>query len=104
MSLLDDFMTSHHDEADTTMGVVSMSCNGQTFDVVDNLKSKAVDGEFGGLEPQIRGIVTAQPANVQDPILMLNKRCTVDGITYRVTLVDAGTVAIHFTLGDPNER
>jgi len=104
MSLVDDFMLSHNDECDSTMGVVSMSCNGQTFDVVDNLKSKAVDGEFGGLEPQVRGIVTAQPVNVESPLLMLNKRCTVDGVAYRVTLVDAGTVAIHFTLGDPNEK
>jgi hypothetical protein len=35
---------------------------------------------------------------------MLNKRCTVDGVAYRVTMVDAGKIAIHFTLGDPNEK
>ena len=104
MSIVDDFLLSHNDEADTTMGVVSMVCNGQTFDVVANLASKAVDGEFGGLEPQVRGIVTAQPANVDSPLLMLNKRCTVDGTAYRISLVDVGTVAIHFTLADPNER
>jgi len=104
MSLLDDFMTSHHDECDTTMGVVSMVCNGQTFNVVNNLSSKSVDGEFGGLEPQVRGTVTAQPTNVTSPLSMLNKRCTVDGVSYRVSMVDAGTVAIHFTLADPNEK
>ena len=104
MSLVDDFMLSHNDECDTSMGVVSMICNGQTFDVVSNLFSKSIDGEFGGLEPQIRGTVTAQPANVTTPLLMLNKRCTVDGTAYRVSMVDVGTVAIHFTLIDPNEK
>ena len=104
MSLLDEFMLSHNAECDTTMGVVTMTCNGQTFDVVNNLTSRAVDGEFGGLEPQVRGIVTAQPVNVELPLSMLNKRCVVDGVTYRITLVDVGTVAIHFTLADPNEK
>jgi len=61
MSLVDDFMLAHNNECDTTMGVVSMTCNAQTFNVVPNLASKSVDGEFGGLEPQVRGIVTAQP-------------------------------------------
>jgi len=104
MSLLDDFMLSHNDESDTTMGTVSMVCNTQTFNVVNNTISKSVDGEFGGLEPQIRGTVTAQPADVTSPLLMLNKRCTVDGTEYRVSNVEVGAVAIHFTLTDPNER
>ena len=104
MSLVDDFMLSHNNEADTTMGVVSMICNGQTFDVVDNLASKSLEGDFGGLEPQVRGIVTAQPANVTTPLAMLNKRCTVNGTAYRVSMVDVGTVAIHFTLIDANEK
>jgi hypothetical protein len=104
MSALDDFMLSHNTESDTTMGVVSMSCIGQTFDVVANLTSKSVDGEFGGLEPQVRGVVTAQPKDVTNALAMLNKRCTVDGVAYRVTMVDAGKIAIHFTLGDPNEK
>ena len=104
MSLVDDFLLSHNDECDTTMGVVSMVCNGQTFDVVDNLTSKSLEGEFGGLEAQMRGIVTAQPANVTTPLAMLNKRCTVNGVAYRVSSVDVGTVAIHFTLIDANEK
>ena len=104
MSDLDSFMLSHNDECDTTMGIVSMVCNGQTFDVVDNLTSKSLEGEFGGLEAQVRGIVTAQPANVTTPLAMLNKRCTVNGIAYRVSSVDVGTVAIHFTLIDANEK
>jgi len=104
MSLVDDFMLAHNDECDATMGVVSMVCNGQTFDVVNNLFSKSVDGEFGGLEPQIRGTVTAQPANVTTPLLMLNKRCTIDGTAYRITSVDVGTIGINFTLSDINEK
>lgn len=86
------------------MGTASMVCNGQTFPVVDNVTSKQVDGEFGGLEPQVRGIVTAQPSDVTSPLAMLNKRCTVSGTAYRVSQVEIGTIAIHFTLADPNER
>jgi hypothetical protein len=104
MSALDDFMLSHNTESDTTMGVVSMSCIGQTFDVVANLTSKTVDGEFGGLQPQVRGVVTAQPKDVTNELTMLNKRCTVDGVAYRVSQVEIGTIGIHFTLADPNER
>lgn len=104
MSLVDDFMLSHNDECDTTMGTAVMVCNGQTFNVVDNLTSKSVDGEFGGLEPQVRGVVTAQPGDVTSPLAMLNKRCTINGVAYRVSLVDQGTIGIHFTLADPNER
>ena len=86
------------------MGTASMVCNGQTFPVVDNVTSKQVDGEFGGLEPQVRGVVTAQPSDVTSPLTMLNKRCTVGGTAYRVSQVEIGTIAIHFTLADPNEK
>jgi hypothetical protein len=104
MSLVDDFLKAHDDESDATMGTSVMVCNSQTFNVVANLASKAVDGDFGGLEPRIRGIVTAQAANVTSPLAMLNKRCTVAGVSYRISLVDAGSVAVHFTLADPNEK
>jgi hypothetical protein len=104
MSLVDDFMLAHNSESDTTMGTVTMICAGQTFSVVDNLISKAVDGEFGGLEPQVRGTVTAQPKDVSNPKSLINKRCTVDSVEYRVSMVDVGKIAIHFTLSDPNER
>jgi hypothetical protein len=104
MSLVDDFMLSHNDECDTTMGTASMVCNGQTFPVVDNLASKTVEGEFGGLEPQVRGTVTAQPKDVITPLAMLNKRCTIGGVAYRVSQVEIGAIGIHFTLADPNER
>jgi hypothetical protein len=104
MSLLDDFMLSHNEECDAAMGTVSMVCNDQTFAVVDNLTSKTVDGEFGGLEPQARGVVTAQPSDVTSPLTLLNKRCTVAGVAYRVSQVEIGTIGIHFTLADANER
>jgi len=104
MSLVDDFMLSHNDECDTTMGIATMVCVGQTFPVVDNLTSKSVDGEFGGLEPQVRGVVTAQPKSVTNPLSMLNKRCAINGTAYRVSQVDVGAIGIHFTLADPSEK
>jgi len=103
MSLLDDFMLSHNDECDTTMGASVMVCNGQTFNVVANLSTKTQDGDTGGLEPSVQNIVTAQPADVTTPRTLINKRCTIDGVSYRVHGVDIGTVAVHFTLIDPNE-
>jgi hypothetical protein len=104
MSELDSWMLSFNDQCDTTMGIATMACAGQTFSVVDNLTSKSVDGEFGGLEPQVRGVVTAQPADVTSPLTLLNKRCTINGAAYRVSQVDVGTIGIHFTLADPNEK
>ncbi len=103
MSLLDDFMLSHNDECDTTMGVSVMVCDGQTFNVVANLSTKTIDGDTGGLEPSIQNMVTAQPSDVTEPRRLINKRCTVDGASYRVHGVDVGTIAIHFSLIDPNE-
>jgi hypothetical protein len=103
MSLLDSFMLSHNDECDTTMGVSVMVCDGQTFNVVANLSTKTIDGDTGGLEPSIQNMVTAQPSDVTEPRRLINKRCTVDGISYRVHGVDVGTIAIHFSLIDPNE-
>ena len=103
MSLLDDFMLSHNDECDTTMGVSVMVCDGQTFNVVANLSTKTIDGDTGGLEPSIQNMVTAQPSDVTEPRRLINKRCTVDGTSYRVHGVDVGTIAIHFSLIDPNE-
>jgi hypothetical protein len=103
MSLLDDYMLSHNDECDSTMGTSVMVCAGQTFNIVVNLATRTVDGDNGGLEIPVQNIATAQPKNVNNPRALLNKRCTIDGVQYRVHGVDIGTVAIHFTLTDPNE-
>ena len=80
-----------------------MVCDGQTFNVVANLSTKTIDGDTGGLEPSIQNMVTAQPSDVTEPRRLINKRCTVDGASYRVHGVDVGTIAIHFSLIDPNE-
>lgn len=103
MSLLDDFMLSHNDECDSTMGTSVMICNGQTFNVVANLANKTLDGDLGGMEPIVQSTVTAQPGDVTNPRGLLNKRCTIDGVLFRVHGVDVGTVAVHFSLIDPNE-
>ena len=102
MSLVDDFMLTHNDESDSTMGTDTMICGGQTFSVVSNIFGKSIDADIG-LEPQINGTVTAQPADVTTPKTLLNKRCTVGGVSYRIIGVDVGAVAIHFTLSDPSE-
>lgn len=103
MSELDDFMLSHNDESDATMGTDNMTCNGQTFAVVANILAKTLDGEYGGLEPQIRGTVVAQPSDITNPLTLLNKRASINSVVYRIVGVDTGTIGITFTLGDPNE-
>jgi hypothetical protein len=103
MGLVDDFLLGGNDEVDGAFGTKIMACNGQTFDVVWNDARKSFDGEVGGLEPNVQAVGVAQPSDVTNPLQMLNKRCTVGGISYRVAEVVVGTVAIHFTLIDPNE-
>lgn len=97
-------MLALNDSCDKVMGTILMICDGQTFPVVENLATKSKEGNDGGLEPNIQNIVTAQPKNVTNPSSMINKRCTVNGIPYRVHSVDVGTIAIHFTLIDVNSR
>lgn len=103
MSLLDDFILSGNDVVDATFGTVSMVCEGQTFSVVFNDSRKSYAGALGGLESIIQATATAQPADVTTPRGLLQKRCTVDGVQYRVAEVAVGTVAITFTLADPTE-
>lgn len=103
MSLVDDFLLSGNDEVDEAFGTKSMVCGGQTFNVVWNDSRKTLDGEIGGLEPNVQAVGVAQPADVSSPLSLLNKRCTVGGVAYRVAEVVVGTVAIHFTFTDPNE-
>ncbi len=103
MGLIDDFLLAGNDEVDTLCGTVLMVCAGQTFSVVINDSRKSYDGALGGMETQIQLIATAQPGDVSNPRAMLQKRCTVDGVTYRVAEVSTGTVAVHFTLADTSE-
>ena len=80
-----------------------MICAGQTFQVVMNDERKSYKGSLGGLESDVQAVAVAQPANVTNPRTLLQKRCTVDGISYRIAEVATGKVAISFTLADPNE-
>jgi hypothetical protein len=48
-------------------------------------------------------MATAQPANVTAPAALKGKRCTVDGVAFRIYAVRVGAVAIRFDLCDPNE-
>lgn len=103
MGALDDFLLGANDELDSLLGTSSMTCDGQTFDVVSDGFREANEGASGGLEWDIRATVTAQPKHVRNPRQMLKKRCMVDGAEYRIEEVTVGTVAIHFTLIDPNQ-
>ena len=103
MGLVDDFLLGGNDQVDSDLGTKTMVCNGQTFSVVWNDAREGVDGEVGGLEPNVQAMATAQPRHVTSPLAMLNKRCTVAGVAYRVSEVSIGDIAIHFTLIDPNE-
>ena len=103
MGLIDDFLLAGNDEVDANFGVSVMVCNGQTFDVVMNDERKSYEGALGGLETNISATATAQPGAVSNPRGMLQKRCTVDGVAYRVAEVVTGPVAVHFTLTDTND-
>jgi hypothetical protein len=103
MSLIDDFLNSGGDVVDSTFGVSVMVCGGQTFNVVFNDDRKSYAGALGGLESDIQATAMAQAADVANPRLLLQKKCTVDGITYRVAEVSTGTVAISFTLADASD-
>lgn len=103
MSLIDDFLLAANDETDTYFGTSTMVCNGQTFEVVMNDERKSYEGALGGMESDISANATAQPRHVSNPRGMLQKRCTVDGISYRVAEVVTGPVAIHFTLTDSSD-
>ena len=103
MSLIDDFLNSSHAEVDATMGTKTMVCAGQTFAVVWDDYSSDSDGGLGGLEPEVQAMATAQPGNVTTPAALKGKRCTVDGVAFRIYAVRVGAVAIRFDLCDPNE-
>ena len=103
MSLIDSFLLTGNDEIDTDFGTSTMVCNSQTFDVVMNDERKSYEGALGGMESDISATATAQPRNVSNPRGMLQKRCTVDGVAYRVGQISADTVTVKFTLEDVNQ-
>ena len=103
MSLVDDFLNSGGDSVDSTFGMSVMICGGQTFNVVFNDDRKSYAGALGGLESDIQATAMAQAADVTDPRTLLQKKCTVDGVAYRVAEVSTGSVAISFTLADASD-
>jgi hypothetical protein len=102
MSMLDSFLLSGNDVVDSTFGISVMVCAGQSFAVVANSERKSYEGALGGMESDIQASVTAQPRHVTNPKAMLQKRCTVAGVSYRVAEVDVGPIAVHFTLISDN--
>jgi hypothetical protein len=103
VSLVDDFLNSAADEVDALLGTETMVCAGQTFSVVTNDFRKSYEGAMGGLESDIQAQVVAQASDVSNPKSLLQKRCTVGGVSYRIAEVSTGAVSVVFTLADPNE-
>ena len=104
MSLIDDFILSGNDAVDAAFGTSTMVCEGQTFQVVASEAVRSYDGALGGLATNIQLTATAQPADVTSPNSLIQKRCTIDGVAYRVAQVAADAVAVHFTLEDPSSK
>jgi len=100
---VDTFLKAQDDRVDSMLGTRSMVCAGQTFNVIWNDDTKALEGEFGGLAGDIQAVGVAQTADVASPKLLLQKRCTVGGVAFRVAQVRTGNVATHFILSDAND-
>ena len=98
---IDSFLLAGNDEVDSTFGTVTMVVSGQTFQVVIDDVSKQTKGEDIGLMGEFALIAVAQPADVTSPLTLIDKRCTVDGVAYRIKEVKAGTVSVTFSLQDP---
>lgn len=103
MSIIDDFMLGGNAEVDSMIGTRTMVCAGQTFSVVWNDSRKSYEGALGGLESDVQAVAVAQPKDVSNPKSLLQKRCTIDGESYRIAEVTVGNVAIHFTLAGIND-
>jgi hypothetical protein len=99
---VDSFFTVAEDEIDRMLGQETMTVGGQSFKVVWNDERKSYEGALGGLESTILAQAVAQPSDVTNPKSLLQKRATVDGVSYRVAEVTIGKVGITFTLSDPN--
>jgi hypothetical protein len=103
MSLVDDFLNAPADEVDALLGTETMVVAGQTFEVVWNDDRKSYEGALGGLESDVQAVAVAQPGDVTNAHALLQKRCTVNGKTFRIAEVAVGTVAVTFTLAGTNE-
>lgn len=98
---IDSFLLAGNDEVDSSLGTVTMAVSGQTFEVVIDDVSKQTKGDDIGLMAEFALVAVAQPGDVTSPKALIDKRCTVDGVAYRIKEVKAGTVAITFMLQDP---
>jgi hypothetical protein len=103
MSMIDDFLIAGNNETDALIGTRVMVCAGQTFPVVFNDVRKSYEGALGGLESDLQATVVAQPHAVENPVSMLQKRCTVGGDAFRIAEVAVGNVAITFTLASAGD-
>lgn len=103
MSDIDNFLLGGNAETDLAIGTRQMTCAGQTFPVVWNDARKSFEGALGGLESNLQATAVAQPANVANPVEMLQKRCTIDGEAFRVAEVAVGNIAVTFTLASAND-
>lgn len=103
MSEIDDFLLAGNTHVDALFGTKTMTCAGQTFEVVWNDARKSYEGALGGLESSIQATAVAQPGDVTDPVGLLQKRCLVDGDSFRIAEVAVGVVAITFTLASTND-
>ena len=103
MSEIDDFLIAGNDQVDALFGTKTMTCAGQTFAVVWNDARKSYEGALGGLESTIQATAVAQPGDVTNPVGLLQKKCLIDGDSYRVAEVAVGTIAVTFTLTSTND-
>jgi hypothetical protein len=103
VSEIDDFLNGGASEVDVALGVVTMTCEGQSFAVVWNDSRKSYEGALGGLESTVQATAVAQPRYVTNAISLLQKRCTIDGDPFRVAEVAVGNVAITFTLASAGD-
>jgi len=101
MGILDDFFSTHQDAQEVLLGTKTLIVSGQSIPVVWDAVTRSKSGVLGGLDNNTLASAVAQPKNVTgDPALLLGKRATCDGRSYRVNEVEIGDVAITFTLID----
>ena len=97
---IDTFFATHQDRQEALLGTTVMVVSGQSIPVVWDSVTRSKSGTIGGLESNTLATASCQPKNVANPQSLIGKRCTVDGLTYRVHEIDIGAVNITFTLID----